>query len=172
MNSRFQRHRLSLLELATAVAIVATLAALGLPRFYEQQLRAKLAEVPVQLSGIRDAQLAYHAARGGYVTAPMQPATLPDRNPKEFCPGACPQWQELGWSPDGDIRGVYYTEEICNGTRAPLAGTCGDVHDFPAVCGFAVDGATDLDGDGQYARFSAYHDQTAQQIAGDYCDEF
>ena len=49
------------------VAIIGILAALAIPTFVEMQLRAKRAEVPGNLDGIKTAQVGYEATYDAYV---------------------------------------------------------------------------------------------------------
>jgi type IV pilus assembly protein PilA len=125
----------SLVELMIVVAIIGILAAIAIPNFVAMQLKAKRAEVPGNVDGIKTAQMAYDAAYDGFVTATDNPgiATVGKAQQAWTTDAA---WTTLGWSPDGAIRGSYAT--------ADSSGT-----------DFTVTGESDVDGDDNNARFTA-----------------
>lgn len=57
----------TVLELMVVLAVVAVLTAIALPSIHEAQLKAKLAELPTNADGIRQAQIAYGAANNTYL---------------------------------------------------------------------------------------------------------
>ncbi|MCB9760019.1 MAG: type II secretion system protein [Alphaproteobacteria bacterium] len=108
------RRGFTLIELAITAAIFGILAAIALPRFIDAQNRAKRAELPANLDGIRTAQFAYEAANDGFVTAtwwPMNPV-YPGKQPTAWGNPTPPGWKELAYRPDGEVRGRYMTVAI------------------------------------------------------------
>ena len=67
----FNKKGFTLVELMIVVAIIGILAAIAIPNFVDMQYRAKRAEVPSNVDGIKTAQIAYDAAfdRVTYVRA-------------------------------------------------------------------------------------------------------
>ncbi len=119
------------------LACAGCFALIAIPNFIEMQARAKRAEVPSNVDGIKTAELAYDAAFDEFVpTAPhprrVQELTgdaVPWRNPTDF--------NTLGWSSDGDVRGTYWVDVPPDGSD------------------FTVHGAVDIDGDGTVAHYTA-----------------
>ncbi len=99
----------TLIELMIVVAIIGILAAIAIPNFLAMQLRAKRAELPSNLDGIRTAEKAYHAEWDGFTSASATPATQPTRTPVNFSAGGFASFQNLGWVADGKVRGLYAT---------------------------------------------------------------
>lgn len=106
----------TLVELMIVVAIIALLAAIAIPQFYSFQIRTRLAEVPLNGHGIRDALVSYHAAHDDYLTAAYNPVTPPQKTRRPWFPVTDSNWDALGWSPDGDVYAAY--------TMTPPGGGC------------------------------------------------
>ena len=68
--NRLNKSGFTLVELMIVVAIIGILAAIAIPNFVAMQYRAKRAEVPSNVDGIKTAQLAYDAARAARVPLP------------------------------------------------------------------------------------------------------
>ncbi len=121
-----------------AVPVVGILAAIAIPNFVVYQLRAKRTEVPLNVDGIRAAELAYHAAFDAVLPVPhpvpLDPLMV-DRMAVDWPYGT--PFDELGWSPDGQVRGTYWVEVAPDGSD------------------FVVHGVCDLDGDGAQAHYTA-----------------
>ena len=128
-------------ELMIVVAIIGILAAVAIPNFVEMQYRAKRAELPVNVSAIQTAEIGYDAVNDGYVPAVAHPPVIPGKAPVEWG-GGNSGFAELGWVPDGAVRGQY---EII--TVAGRKGSDGG--------DFTVFGRSDIDGDGSEATFTA-----------------
>ncbi len=126
-----------------AVATFGILAAIAIPNFVAMQMKAKRAEVPAKLDGIRAVELAYHELYGQYVAASSEAEAMAQGAGKELrhfpYRGG---WTELGWLPGEMVRGVYWVELTPEG--------------------FAAYGACDVDGDGEYAVYVATESQDAQ----------
>lgn len=125
-----------------SVALVCMGSAMAVPNFVAMQLKSKRAELPANVESIREAELAYHARTGTYL------AVSSEREAAGEMPGAAPRpwrggsgWDELGWSPDGDVRGAYWVE---------LTAT-----------GFVAFGLADIDGDGEPSIYAATESQLA-----------
>ena len=112
-------------------------AALAIPNFVEMQYRAKRAEVPANVDGLKTAEMGYHAAFDEYVAVEPHPRR-PEFLGKESAPWrGNKDFDELGWAPDGDVRGTYWVEVSPDGSD------------------FTVFGMGDMDGDGVQRMASA-----------------
>ena len=120
------------------VPVVGIMAAIAIPNFIEMQLRAKRAEVPGYVDGIRVAQIGYNAEFDSYLAipepVPLDPLMLADRS-VDWPSGTL--FDELGWSPYGQVRGTYWVEVAADGSD------------------FTVHGMCDVDGDGEPAHYTA-----------------
>jgi prepilin-type N-terminal cleavage/methylation domain-containing protein len=106
-----RRHAFTLVELMTVVAIIGILAAIALPLVYFFQLKAKRAEIPVNIDALGDAATAYYAAFDTYGTSSVsfQPGPYWDQAAHPWDDGSIPAiFVALGWAPDGDVRGSYF----------------------------------------------------------------
>ena len=129
----------TLVELMIVVAIIGILAAIAVPNFVAMQYRAKRAEVPSNVDGIKTAELAYDAAFDAFVQqTTWVPTTLPDKVQQAW-PSTGTGFATIGWAPDGNVRGNY--QLVSNGTT-----------------GFTVSGRCDVDNDDSNALFSATRD--------------
>lgn len=124
----------TLVELMIVVAIIGVLAAIAIPNFIEMQLRAKRAEVPVNLDGIQTCQLGYDAAYDEFIGTD----DIPGATQKE--PVAWPRpaagFDTVGWSPTGKVRGTYQVTPVSDQD-------------------IVIDGRADVDGDGVESLWSA-----------------
>lgn len=131
----------TLVELMVVVAIVAVLAAIAIPQFYEMQLKSKFAEVEANTEALQKLTHAYltqvgFEADGAYWSAtcptgncPKVPAALPGKAPVPWTTGT--YLDTIGFVPDGDVRGQY-SILIAGGS--------------PCTWGH-VEGRSDIDGD-------------------------
>jgi type IV pilus assembly protein PilA len=129
----------TLVELMIVVAIIGILAAIAVPNFVAMQYRAKRAEVPSNVDGIKTAELAYDAAFDAFVQQTSYvPTTGPDKVQQAW-PSSGTGFATIGWAPDGNVRGQY--QLLSNGTT-----------------GFTVNGRCDVDNDNSNATFVATRD--------------
>ncbi len=129
-----------------SVAIMGALAAIAIPNFVQMQKRAKRAELPSNVDAIRTAVLAYHAEHGVYPTVPAAPRPLSEMDGEAVEWTGGPEWESIGWAPDGEVRGVYWVEVSEDGAS------------------FTVYGAADLDGDGIECRYAGDQDKPAEAL--------
>jgi len=117
------------------IFVCGILAAIAIPNFVQMQYRAKRAEMPANVDGIKTAQIAYDAAFDTYVEVrDFQPDARPGKAQRSWNSGS--SFDTLGWGPDGKVRGSYRVVR-----KGPFD--------------FVVQGIGDVDGDGQQSRFTA-----------------
>ncbi len=140
-----RRHGFSLVELMITLAIVGILASIAIPMYREAQGRARLAEVPMLLDGIVSAEVAYEASHDAYVLVwEFRPDEVPGKHARAW-DGA--DFDTLGWSPDGAVRGSYAV--------------------FPSdAYGVEVHGISDVDGDSAWSWWVATPVAAAHSITG------
>jgi len=124
------------------LAILGILAAIAVPNFVEMQYRAKRAELPGNVDGIKNAVLAYESAYGEVLTESVpRPDALPGKRSRAWRTGS--RFDALGWAPEGDVRGSYTVH--AKGEDFQIRGFC------------------DVDGDGSQAVFTATRSTNAVQ---------
>lgn len=146
MLSRSYRHGFSLVELMIVVAIIGILAAIAIPNFVAMQLKAKRAEVPGNVDGIKTSELAYEASFNVYIDAAAKPGSV-SKTPVEWSVSG-DGFSTIGWRPDGAIRGSY---EVSNASATD----------------FLVTGSCDMDGDATLAVYTAIATLNTTLRAGD-----
>jgi type IV pilus assembly protein PilA len=140
----------TLIELMIVVAIIGILAAIAIPNFLAMQLRAKRAELPSNLDGIRTAEKAYHAEWDGFTSAGATPVQVPGRTPVNFDDGSLSMFQNLGWVADGKVRGSYEAVATNNASNV--------LDDFVATA------TSDVDGDDEFASYNCNRAEKAGMV--------
>ena len=134
----------SVIEFMILVALLCIVAAIGVPNFIEMQYRAQRAEVPANLEGIHLAATAYRAANGVVVPEVLpRPDATPDNRARPWKLGS--KFDELGWQPEGDVRGSYTLDTTPRGT-------------------FLVKGVCDVDANGTQAVYTASSDDGIRSL--------
>lgn len=124
------RRGLTLVELLISLALTGVLAAVAAPAWEDAKLRAERAELPSHLDGIAQAEQAHHLATGHWVPAErFAPDARPGRKAREWA--ASGGFQDLGWAPEGPVRGSYAV--------------------YVRASGFEAHGVSDVDGDGAWS---------------------
>jgi hypothetical protein len=136
------------------ISCTGIVAAIAIPNFVKYQLVARRAELPANVDGIRTEMMTYHALNDGYLACgsrtDAEGAVLyRGKEPQPWTGGSC--WTELGWHPDGPVRGAYWVE-----VRPAEDG---------ADASFEVHGVADLDQDGVLAEYVATRDTPARIVS-------
>ena len=124
----------TLVELMIVVAIIGILAAIAIPNFVEMQYRAKRAEIPSNVKAIKEVEMAYDAEYNAFVTATAHPTSTVGKSPVAWGNGNT-DFQKLGWSPDGKVRGAYSVATTAASSSNPggnftVKGVCDDKGDL------------------------------------------
>ena len=133
------------------VAIVGILAAIAIPNFLAYQLRAKRAEAPSVLDGIRTAELAYVAEFGQVVELGPCPAAPPQRDLRPWDGNCLEQLEQLGYVPSSLVRCSFEVRQVA-------ASEEGGPPEFTAAA------FCDGDGDGDEASYSAGSHERSQMV--------
>lgn len=142
-----RRAGFSLIELMVVVAIIGVLAAIAIPSFVSMQLRAKRAELPGNIAGIKMAELAYESAFDEFVELPLAPRADSDLDRSAVEWTAPTEWIAIGWRPDGALRGNY---------QVGLSAV-----DHPGI-EFLITARADVDGDDALSEYTATERQNAE----------
>ena len=130
----FNKKGFTLVELMIVVAIIGILAAIAIPNFVAMQYRAKRAEVPSNVDGIKTAQMGYDAAFDVFIEAAWHPSASVGKTMKTWTSGS--EFDTLGWAPDGQVRGAYMVASTSS-------------------TDFKVEGQCDVDGDTDNSSYTA-----------------
>ncbi len=139
--SRPRRGAFTLPELLIGLLLLLTLTGLGLTWWKQLVRRARRAEVAPAVQGIMLTQAVRAGVHEEVVDAPLHPRPLDALDRAQAPWLGTPEWERLGWRPDGAVYASYVTGK---GAPKDLPGTLLCV----APCAFAV-GLTDLDDDGE-----------------------
>ncbi len=137
----------TLVELMIVVAIIGILAAIAIPNFVSMQYRAKRAEVPPNVDGIKTAQIAYEAAFDTYMSIGTELPAAAGAKVAQLWPTTT-AFNDLGWEPSGKVRGQYSVPTTTN-------------------IDFRVQGTCDVDGDVDTATYTATKSISATLASGD-----
>jgi len=151
----------TLVELMIVVAIIGILAAIAIPNFVAMQRRAKRAELPMNVQGIKTAEVAYEAAQDVYVEVAEYQPTSADGSLQAWAEGS--DFDRLGWRPDGEVRGQYKVviDVTCTLRLYPPPPTL----TCTVGIGFAAYAIMDLDQDGETAEYIATDLENASMLS-------
>ncbi|MDG1481214.1 MAG: prepilin-type N-terminal cleavage/methylation domain-containing protein [Myxococcota bacterium] len=136
----------TLVELMIVVAIIGILASIAIPSFLQMQLRAKRAELPSNVDGIKVSEMAYLAA---YDTIIAQSSFVPSASvgKQQVVWNDSTNFDTLGWSPSGSVRGAYKVDVVDASSDD-----------------FTVIGISDIDGDGEQATYTAVRETNVEAV--------
>jgi len=107
----------TLIELMIVVAIIGILAAIAIPNFLRFQLKAKSSEGKTNLAAIRTAQQSFYSEFGNYVSSlGLAPAAWPGSSKTPFTPATALGFNQIGWSPEGQVYFNYGVGTDATGT--------------------------------------------------------
>lgn len=143
LSRRARRGEVGRNEILIGVAVVALLLLIAVPFGISKSKKSRRAEVPLLVKAIHQAETDYKAAFSaeGYVNceAAPRPMHAVDKNPVPWASNR--GYDRLAWAPEGaEVYGAY---------KVTVEGD-----------GFVVNGACDIDGDGERALFKAAKDDT------------
>lgn len=132
----------TLIELMITVSIIGILAALAIPRYEAFLIRAKRAELPMNVDAIRTCETGYHAEWDVFTSCEITPSEIPGRVAVPFPANETTSfdWNQLGWVPDGKVYGQYQV-------------IASDLFGYAAT--FEANGFGDVDGDGNLSHYQA-----------------
>ena len=121
------------------IALVACTKESPRPPILKYKKSAMRSEVPVNLKGIKTAQLVYESEFDIYISAKPYPPQSSGATLKPWDESQAEGFSSVGWTPDGNVRGTYWVTTTST--------------DFTAY------GIIDVDGDGQFATYVATKSQ-------------
>ena len=128
------------------LAIVGMLMVIATANFAAMQYRAKRAELLPNVDGIKATLTAHLATFDSFEDQlTYHPTETPGKEMMEWT--TCSAFDDLGWRPDGNIRGAYKMQ--AEGLN------------------FRVSGISDVDGDGVRATFTATREMNAFRVTHD-----
>lgn len=133
------------------VMFIGILAAIAIPNFLAMQLRAKRAEAPSNLDAIRYGLEAQNAAGLPVPSFGPCPPSDPGRNPRPFTGDCAEIMTLLGVDTAGQVRCSYQA------TTAPPSAS--------GIVAFQAEAWCDVDGDGEYSRYSGTHLDRAKMVS-------
>lgn len=128
--------RSPILGLLISVCLALTACCGAVSNFNEMQGRAKRAEAPSNLDGLRTAEKAYHAEWDVFTACQATPSAIPGENMVPFEGAGKSCFEALGWTPGVDVRCRYTVFNVSD-----------DAFEATAEC--------DIDGDGVISVYRA-----------------
>ena len=149
-----QRAGFTLIELMIVVAITGILSTLAGQEYWHMTMRAKRAEFPLNVDGIRTSEVAYQAEWAEYTSCTLAPAVIPGRKQVPFPATIFTSldWNMLGWVPDGKVYGQYQAVGFSGSTSSTAS--------------FTVSAFGDIDGDGNLAWYQANRSVKSTMLTG------
>ena len=149
MNHPRSRAGIGRTEIGIGVAIVLVAAIIVVPLLGGTSAESRRAEVPLNVDGIRTAEIEHHKAFKEYRSAKPAPRAPAALGASGIAWGDPADFVDLGWEPEN-------TEEVWGSYSVQANKT-----------GFTVQGQIDADGDGRRAVFSATEAQNAERSSAE-----
>jgi hypothetical protein len=135
--------------------VMAVDAGLTVPPGGEKPLEDCIAEVPSNVKGLKESEEIYNSENDAYLAVTSHPtATAPGKKAAKWTKTST-GFNNLNWSPDGAVRGVYSVT-----TTAPSSAKPGG--------DFTVTGRIDCDEDGREAVYTATKSLNTRRVTPDY----
>lgn len=100
------RRNFTLIELMITVALVGILSSIAITSAAEMQYKAKRGELPLNIDGIKTAEIVYEAANDQFIdSGRWLPEKTVGRSLWNWANSL--KFKALGWTPDGQVRGSY-----------------------------------------------------------------
>jgi len=138
-SARNRRGEIGRNEIIIGVAAVAVLLIITVPLALNSASKSARGEVPLTVAAIRTAQVEYQSAFGDFVACEAAPRPMHAVTAEPVAWTTSPGFKKLSWAPESaEVYGAYTVKLTKDG--------------------FEVNGACDVDGDGERALFQAVND--------------
>ncbi len=141
-----KKYGFTMIELMIVVSIIAFLATISIPRYFNYYAKAKQAEVSVNLASLHTAQEAYFAEHGQYGKELSGPNGI-GWKPQGYKGGGKNEnfYYTYGFNFDGAQEGIHYFTGKLGAGKENLGNTCADKANFTASAAGDISGKNKID---------------------------